>query len=193
MSSDFLCGLFGKWFSARERLRWSVCLLLNELSALEEHWPNYSPTTAFFSLFYSLQYHSLTLQCSYFIGFSFNLAHHNILRRTSFFFFCSLPLLLYNLHFPALDNRQYSPLLWRPKTIKMMSQSSMQHSLLHYKNKFLMMPSRDLWRCFPLNCFSKWTWLAPTHPYFKEFFVKTISIMKYYKLPNLIKRAQKIR
>ena len=170
-----------------------VCLLLNELFHLEEHWPASSTSTALFSLFCSVRYRLLTLCCSYFIEFSFNLACHNFLRRASFFFFCWLPLLLYNLHFSALDNPLYSPLLGRPKMIKMMSQTSIQHSLLPYVDKFSMMSSRDLWRHFSLNCFSKWAWLAPTHPYFKEFFVKTFSMMKYYKSPSLIKTAQKFR
>ena len=193
MTSAFLCGLFGKWLSARDRLRWSVCLLLNELSGLEKHWPASSASTVLFSLFCSLWYRSLTLYCSYFTGFSFNLARHNFLRRASFFFFCSLPLLLYNLHFSTLDNPLYSPLLGRPKMIKMMSQTSIQHSLLPYVDKFSMMSLRDLWRHFSLNRFSKLAWLAPTHPYFKEFFVKTFSMMKYYKSPSLIKIAQKFR
>ena len=52
MTSAFLCGLFGKWLSAWDRLRWSVCLLLNELSGLEEHWPASSSSSAvLFSLF----------------------------------------------------------------------------------------------------------------------------------------------
>ena len=133
----FLCGLFSKWLSARDRLRWIVCLLLNELSGLEEHWPASSTSTALlFSLFFSLPYRSLTLYCLYFIGFSFNLARHNFLRSASFFFFCSLPLLLYNLHFFALHNPLYSPLLVRPKMIQMMSQTSIQHSLLPYGINF---------------------------------------------------------
>ena len=78
----------------------------------------------------------------------------------SFFVFCSLPLLLYNLHFSRLDNPLYSPLLGQPKIIKMMSQTSIQHSLLPHVNKFSMMSSRDLWRHFPLNCFSKRVWLS---------------------------------
>ena len=111
MTSAFLCELFGKWLSARDRLRWSVCLLLNELSGREEHWPAFSTSTALFSLFCSLRYRSLTLSCSYFLGFSFNLVRHDFLRRASIFFFCSLSLLLYNSHFSALDNPLYSLLL----------------------------------------------------------------------------------
>ena len=77
MTSAFLCGCFGKWLSARNRLRLNVYLLLNELSGLEEHWPASSTLTASFSLFCSLQYHSLTFYCSYIIGFSFILAYHS--------------------------------------------------------------------------------------------------------------------
>ena len=160
-------------------MRWSVCLLLNELSGLEEHWPNSSTLTALFPLFCSLQYRSLTLYCSYFIGFSFDLARHNFLRRSWFFFFCSLPLFLHNFHFSALDNLLYSPLLGRPKMIKMMSKASIQHSLLTCVENFSIMASQDLWRHFYLNCFTKWVWLVPTHPYFKDVFVKTFSMMKY--------------
>ena len=110
-----------------------------------------------------------------------------------FFFFCSPCLLLYNLHFSTLDNPLYSPLPERPKMIKMMSQTSIQHSLLPYMDKFSIMSSRDLWRHFFLNCFWKWAWLVPNLPYFKEFFVKTFSMMKYYKSPSLIKIAQEFR
>ena len=76
MTSAFLRGLFGKWLSAWDRLRWSVYLLLNELSGLEEHWPASSTSTALFSLFCILRYRSLTLYCSYFIGFSFYIFPH---------------------------------------------------------------------------------------------------------------------
>ena len=135
--------------SARDKLRWSVCLLLSDLSGLEEHWPAPSTSTALFSLFCSLRHCSLTLYCSYFIGFSFNLVRYNVLRRVLFFFFCSIFLLLYNLHFSASDNPLYSPLLRRPnKIIKMKSQTSIQHSLLPYVDKFPMISSRDLWRHF---------------------------------------------
>ena len=126
--------------SARDRLRWSVCLLLNGLSGL----------SALFSLFCSLRYCSLTLYCSYFIGFSFNLTRYNVLRRV----LCSISLLLYNLHFSALDNPLYSPLLRRPnKIIKMKSQTSIQHLLLPYVDKFPMISSRDLWSYFSRNFF----------------------------------------
>ena len=60
MTSAFLCGLFGKWLSARNRLRWSICSLLNELCELGEHWPASSTSTAFFFLFCCLRYHSFT-------------------------------------------------------------------------------------------------------------------------------------
>ena len=155
MTSAFLQGLFSKWLSARDRLRWSVCLLLNELLGLQEHWPVFPTSIALFSFFCSLLYRSLTLYCLYFIGFSFNLARHNFLQRATFFFFCSLPLLLYNLHFSALGNPLCSLLLGRPKMIKMMSQTLIQNSLVPYVDKFLMMSSRHLWHHFSLNRFSK--------------------------------------
>ena len=44
-TSSFLCGLFSKWLSARNRLRWSVCLLPNELNGREEHWSASSTST----------------------------------------------------------------------------------------------------------------------------------------------------
>ena len=146
---------------------------MDELSGLAEHWPASCTSTALFSLFCSLQYCSFTLYCSYFIRFSFNLARHNFLRRASFFFFCSLPLLLHNLHFSALDNPLYSPLLGWPKMIKMMSQTSIKHLLLFYVNKILMMSSRDMWRHFSLHCFSRWAWLGSTHPYLRNFLLKS--------------------
>ena len=155
--------------SARDRLRWSVCLLLNELSGLEEHWPASSTSTALFSLFCSLRFCSLTLYCSYFIGFSFNLVRHNFLRRVSFFFFCSLPLFLYN-----LDNPLYSPSLERPAIIKIISLTSIQHSLLPYVDKFSMMSSRDMWRHFSPNCFSKWGMVSAYPPIFSGIFCQNI-------------------
>ena len=54
----------------------------------------------------------------------------------------------------------------------------------------IMQPVR---RQFSLNCFSEWAWLGPTHPYFKEFFVKTFSMTKHYKSASLIKIPQKFR
>ena len=98
-----------------------------------------------------------------------------------FFFFCSPSLLLYNLHFSTLDNPLYSPLLERPKMIKIMSQTSIQHSLLLYMDNTWIVSSRDLWHHFSLNCFSKQGWLVPAHPYFKEFFVETFSILQVTK------------
>ena len=140
----------------------------------------------FFCLQFAVSFANLILP--YVIRFSFNLACYNFLQRTLFFLFRSLLLPLYNLHFSSLDNPLYSPLLRRPKMIKTMSQTSEQHSLLPYVNKFSW-PVTSFFTKF----FSKWAWLVPTHPYFKEFFVKTFSMMKYYKSPSLIKIAQKFR
>ena len=98
-----------------------------------------------------------------------------------FSFFCSPSLLLYNLHFSTLGNPLYSPLLERSRMIKLMSQTSIQHSLLPYMDNIWIVSSRDLWCYFSLNCFSKQGWLVPTHPYFKEFFVETFSILQVTK------------
>ena len=65
------------------------------------------------------------------------------------FFLLFTSFILHNIHFSALDNPPYSPLLGRPKMKKMMGQTSVQHSLLFYVDKFLMRSSRDLWRFFP--------------------------------------------
>ena len=159
--------------------RSSVCLLLNELSEIEEHWPASPASTALFPLSCSLQYRLLTLYCSYFIGFSFNLPHHNFYEGHRFFSFFHYLYFCKTYIFSALDNLLYSPLLGRPKMIKIMSKTSIQHSLLTCVKKFSIMSSRDLWRHFYQNYFTKWVGLVPTRPYFKDVFVKTFSMMKY--------------
>ena len=185
ITSAFLCGLFDKSLSARNGA-FAYCWMsylglrnIDQLLALQllcflcfvlcgiARWPY----TVRISLDFSLIWHNITFY-----------ERHRFFSFVHFLYFCT-----------TVDNPLYSHLLGRPKMIKMMSQTSIKYLLQPYVDIFLMMSSSETWRHFSLNCFSKWAWLAPTHPSFKEFFVKTFSMMKYYKSPNLIKIAQKFR
>ena len=120
---------------------WMSCLRLKNIDQLLPLLPLLPQLLCFLRfVVYSI------VRWSYTARTSFNLGRHNFLRRASFFFFCSLPLLLHNLHFSALDNPLHSPLLGRPIMIKMMSQTSIQHSLLPYVDEFSIISLRDLWR-----------------------------------------------